>query len=395
MIVQVPVSIGECVDKLTILDIKRACIKDPIKRVDVHNEFTMLYNIVSQYFSNENFKYHYSILKAINMKIWDDMDSIRTIDRNTQQTEWVEACYATVLDNDRRFRVKYKINALLNSSLKEQKGYAMRKAFLLTHLGLGDMITANGMVRYLSTSYDEVTVVCRRQYAENMKLIYGDDPTIKLLEVSDDKEISPVSGGPSVISKFQTLTEGSTVFFTGDHTANAGTLPYNFDYIPFSFYCDAGLGPTVYWDYFHCATHVESESLYSSVKERSYIILHSSTSRGGGFTTKQIQDRFGYSPDTTLYLDLTTNVYQPGHAFYELAQQFVNKPIAFYKDTIIHASAVLVMDSSIFCFAMQLPIQTSECYIMSRDGKDYSYIWNSDFGYDASRGQRIFKPLVF
>jgi hypothetical protein len=257
------------------------------------------------------------------------------------------------------------------------------------------MITANGMVRYLSTSYDEVTVVCKRKYAENIKLIYGDDPSIKLLEVTDDKEISPVSGGPSVISKFQTLTEGSTVFFTGEHRLNVRTVPYDFAYIPFSFYLDAGLVPTIFWDYFHCATNIESESLYTTVKGQDYIIVHSSTSRGPAFTVKQIQERFGYNPDTTLYLDLNTNVYQPGHKFYEQAQKFVNKPLVFYKDTIIHASAVLVADSSIFCFAMQLPIETSECYIMSRDGRDYSYIWNSEFGYDAKRGQRIFKPLVF
>ena len=43
----------------------------------------------------------------------------------------------------------------------EQKGYKLKKAFVLTHLGLGDNINSIGMVTYLSTCYDEVVVVCK------------------------------------------------------------------------------------------------------------------------------------------------------------------------------------------------------------------------------------------
>ena len=82
-----------------------------------------------------------------------------------------------------------KINNLCDSKLKEQKGYNLKTAFVLTHLGLGDNITSIGAVRYLSTCYDRVIVVCKEKNKKNMELFYSDDESIEIYSVIDDKDI--------------------------------------------------------------------------------------------------------------------------------------------------------------------------------------------------------------
>ena len=168
------VSNGELFDKLSILEIKLEMIKDTEKLIDIKKEYDIVDKSVSDIINKVSF--YYEILKIINKEIWISMDKLRELDKNSE--EWKNVCHQTIVDNDRRFRVKKKINNLSNSSLKEQKGYKPKTAFVLTHLGLGDNITAIGAVRYLSTCYDKVLVVCKEKNKRNMELFYGDDESI-------------------------------------------------------------------------------------------------------------------------------------------------------------------------------------------------------------------------
>jgi GNAT superfamily N-acetyltransferase len=149
-----PVSLGEALDKLTILEIKLDKIKDD-RKSDVQKEYDMLHKKLAEYI-NKN-KFHYHTLKRINLSIWELQDKFRY--GNSKDKDKI--CMKIIDENDRRFRVKNKINVSADSELKEQKGYKPKTAFVLTHLGLGDNITSIGAVRYLSTCYDKVIVVCK------------------------------------------------------------------------------------------------------------------------------------------------------------------------------------------------------------------------------------------
>ena len=384
-----PVSYGEALDKLSILDIKLSKIKDA-RRNDVEKEYDAIHAHIAPLMIHD-VCYHYNTLKHTNLTIWDMQDVFRDSNDDTLKNK---LCNTIIVDNDRRFRIKHKINALLNSSLKEQKGYAPRKAFVLTHLGLGDMITAIGLIRYLSTSYDSVTVVCKAAHEHNVRMFYSDDPTIQLHIQNDDAEISPAYGFPK--TEFDALTAGHTVIAVGNHAHGLGKTIHDFRYLPYNFYADAALPASVFWTYFHTASQPESTTLYQTIPSGTpYIILHSGTSTGPVFTIEQIEKQFGIDRNTTLCLDVNTNVYPTGHPYYETAACFLNKPLAHYKDTIINAAAVIVTDSSFFCFAMQLPIETPHCYVVSRDGRDYSYMYNPEFGFDAASGRKQFKQITF
>ena len=73
-------------------------------------------------------------------------------------------CMKIIEENDRRFRVKKKINDLVNSSLKEQKGYARTKALILTHFGNGDhgkeVLLTKLMIKQFPIIFDTKSFFC-------------------------------------------------------------------------------------------------------------------------------------------------------------------------------------------------------------------------------------------
>jgi GNAT superfamily N-acetyltransferase len=387
-IIHLPVSYGEAVDKLTILDIKLDMIRDA-RRLDVQKEYDAIYRDISGYLT-DTIGYYYSILKDINRSIWVMQDQFR---ESTNPAEKNELCTKIIVENDRRFRVKSKVNNYFQSSLKEQKGYIPRKAFVLTHLGLGDMITANGIVRNLSTQYEKVVVVCKNMYLKNVVAMYSDDPTIEVYPVESDRYISPNYGAdPSLLNR---IKESYDVYFTGFHAPHRGTLIKE---LPFSFYDDVRMGPSVFWHYFHAPTTPTSKSLHTHLTSRSihdYVFIHNTSSTGEVFSNDAIISRFGIDTNRTLVINTSKNIYPPEHPYFEAAQPFVMALIIDYKTTMEYATKVFVSDSSLFCFAMNLTPQRPdiEGYLVSRGAFPYDHIYSAKYAPPSTDRRIIFQQI--
>ena len=175
--------IGDALDRYSILEIKSNCIKDEDKLNEVKKEMELLFSSVKQYIEKNS--YYYKCLLKINQEIWDDLDNITT-NKNMDKDDELELYKVMWEKNHQRYRIKKKINLLTNSELKEQKGYAENKCFILGHLGLGDILYMIGAVRYLSTKYDKLVVVCKKQHVKNLELFYGDDESISILPIEQD-----------------------------------------------------------------------------------------------------------------------------------------------------------------------------------------------------------------
>lgn len=386
-IIHLPVSYGEAVDKLTILDIKLDMIRDA-RRLDVQKEYDAIYRDISGYLT-DTIGYYYSILKDINHSIWVMQDQFR---ESTNPAEKNELCTKIIVENDRRFRVKSKVNNYFQSSLKEQKGYISRKAFVLTHLGLGDMITANGMVRYLSTNYEKVVVVCKRNNMKNVLSMYLDDPTIEVYPVADDSAISPNYGAP--ISLMNRIKETHDVYLAGSHVEGGR---YRIKDVPFSFYDDVHMNYSIFWQYFHVPTTTASKALLEQLKLRGitdYIIVHNSSSSGEVFSMDATLTTFRIDSDITLVINTSKNIYSPGHPFHEVAQLFVMEPLINYKSVIENASKIIVSDSSLFCLAMNLTPQRldTEGYLISR-ASSYSHIYSAKYAPPSTERRIIFQQI--
>ena len=125
MKISIPVSLGELVDKITILEIKANKISDSNKLKNINNELEALLLVLVKINKDEKvFKDLYSELKKVNQELWEIEDKIRNLEKNKVfNGEFIEVARSVYIKNDKRFDLKNKINDLFDSEYKEEKSY--------------------------------------------------------------------------------------------------------------------------------------------------------------------------------------------------------------------------------------------------------------------------------
>lgn len=125
MQLQVPVSVGEVLDKITILQIKLAHISDAAKRVNIQNELDALLPLVAgDAFTTDQMQGLMAELKAVNEALWDIEDDIREKEAaKSFDAEFIRLARAVYVTNDKRAEIKRQINLATGSALIEEKSY--------------------------------------------------------------------------------------------------------------------------------------------------------------------------------------------------------------------------------------------------------------------------------
>ena len=125
MQLQVPVSVGEVLDKITILQIKLAHISDAAKRVNIQNELDALLPMVAgDAFTTDQMQGLMAELKAVNEALWDIEDDIREKEAaKSFDAEFIRLARAVYVTNDKRAEIKKQINLATGSALIEEKSY--------------------------------------------------------------------------------------------------------------------------------------------------------------------------------------------------------------------------------------------------------------------------------
>ena len=123
--INVPISPGELIDKITILEIKKEFIEDINKLKNINHEYDLLMNIFNNDISKtDGIEKLKKQLKDINLALWKIEDDIRDCERAKNFNEnFVELARSVYFTNDKRSKIKLEINLLLNSSLVEEKSY--------------------------------------------------------------------------------------------------------------------------------------------------------------------------------------------------------------------------------------------------------------------------------
>ena len=126
MAVQVPVSWGEVIDKITILEIKSERLEDAAKLENVRKELGLLAQVRDAEFADHPGLLTLTArLKAVNKILWDVEDQIRLCERAKDfGPRFIELARAVYVNNDSRATLKREINDLLGSDLVEEKSYA-------------------------------------------------------------------------------------------------------------------------------------------------------------------------------------------------------------------------------------------------------------------------------
>jgi len=121
----VPVSPGEVLDKITILEIKSERIRDEEKLVNVRRELKLLQDTWSENVTEDKvIRELHAQLKEINEALWEIEDAIRDEEREKSfESRFIELARSVYFTNDRRSRVKKELNIHLGSEIIEEKSY--------------------------------------------------------------------------------------------------------------------------------------------------------------------------------------------------------------------------------------------------------------------------------
>ena len=117
-----PVSLGELIDKITILEIKQIYMTG-IKLKNVDKELKLLKELLQ----DKNIEIDNNLisnLKEVNKNLWEIEDNIRTKERNQKfDKEFIKLARSVYKENDKRASIKKEINQKYNSELVEEKSY--------------------------------------------------------------------------------------------------------------------------------------------------------------------------------------------------------------------------------------------------------------------------------
>jgi hypothetical protein len=119
------ISAGELIDKITILEIKKARISNKDKLADIEKELLSLNHTMQKFIPDETLiKKHISNLKEINLKLWDIEDGKRSAEKNSDFGEkFISLARNVYKFNDERAKIKLAINNALGSNIKEVKSH--------------------------------------------------------------------------------------------------------------------------------------------------------------------------------------------------------------------------------------------------------------------------------
>ena len=121
----VEVSVGELLDKISILEIKKEKIKDSDKLIFINDEYLVLTKQLNENITlKDELKKLYEKLKAINVKLWNIEDNKRMCEKNSDFGEnFIKLSRDVHFLNDDRAKIKLAINNKTGSKIKEIKQY--------------------------------------------------------------------------------------------------------------------------------------------------------------------------------------------------------------------------------------------------------------------------------
>ena len=124
MIIKTPISLGELIDKISILKIKQKKINDKKKCSFIKEELSLLQSILLNSDVDKKINVYLDKLTEVNSKLWRIEDDIRDCERNKKfDQKFIDLARAVYKNNDKRSEIKLEINNHFGSTLVEIKSY--------------------------------------------------------------------------------------------------------------------------------------------------------------------------------------------------------------------------------------------------------------------------------
>lgn len=143
--------------------------------------------------------------------------------------------------------------------------------YLYHHLGLGDHIICNGMVRYFYKILGSLTIFCKKTNYNNVKFMYSDLPNLNIIQVHDDSEVEFIINNNNIRNDTLKIGFNNMGLYVPKHTFDV------------AFYILAGLDFRIRFEEFYMPRNLEQEfKVYNELnpKNEPYIFVHDDKSRG-------------------------------------------------------------------------------------------------------------------
>lgn len=234
----------------------------------------------------------------------------------------------------------------------------MKKAYFLSHNGLGDNITNIGAVLFLLQYYDTIFFLCKDIYQSNVNEFFVNKSVITI----------PIDSSNEFYDCYRIIKNADLsddIFISGCHKSYLSSritcpeivhyqkrdIPIMYEHI-YMFYDDIGLDLSIYMDYFCIESNDQSKKAYDSIKDYSIVFLHTK----GSNRRIQLTDVINKYKNKKEYLFICANenVYEETHPKYSISNQYVNKKIVDYIDIIYHSKEIHVIDSCFSCIVYPL-----------------------------------------
>ena len=119
------ISVGELLDKISIIEIKLKNIKDKDKLIHIRKEYKILSKIKKKFKIKKKVNIYYNQLKKINTNLWNIENKIRKHEKLKKfNKNFIYLARKVYFTNDKRSQIKLKINEVTNSNIIEMKSYS-------------------------------------------------------------------------------------------------------------------------------------------------------------------------------------------------------------------------------------------------------------------------------
>jgi len=236
-----------------------------------------------------------------------------------------------------------------------------KSAYILSHNGLGDNITMIGAINFLLLHYNNIYLLCKDKYESNVKLLINNKNVIIIPFDHRNERGSCKNIITNVYSN-----DNTDIFICGQHKSylkskitNPSILNYNknnkynvkWKHIK-TFYQDMNLDLSIYYEYFNINSTTKSLELYQQIKDINIIFCHTQSSTKTISLSENIKTYI--NDNKYIIICANENVYNKNHAHFEVANKFINIPIAEYIDVIKNACEIFIIDSCFSCIVHPL-----------------------------------------
>lgn len=232
-------------------------------------------------------------------------------------------------------------------------------AYVLSHNGIGDNITMIGAINYLLSHYNNVYLLCKDKYYDNIRMIYDESITIIPFDYKNEKQACINILQPKY------LDTDTDIYICGCHKnylknkinnpkCNVDSdISLKWSHIQ-QFYNDMNLNLDIYYKYFDIKNSSTSLKLYNDIKHLNIIFCHTQASTNkiniNNFINPYLQN------DEFIVICSNENLYSNEHKYHMLVNCYVDLMICHYIDIIKQAYKIFIIDSCFACIVYPLEL---------------------------------------